>query len=109
MANTTIAVLLRGQVQVVLGNLSNAQKHDCAILVSALEERCAPSNQNDIYRTQLRERRQRAAGSLPEVGQSIRMLTNLAYPTTPGDVRETLAKDAQKDSELRLRVNKQDN
>ena len=39
------------------------------------------------------ERRQSATETLPELGQSIRRLTNLAYPTAPGDVRETLAKE----------------
>lgn len=99
---------MRGQTQGVLGNLPYAQKHDYALLVNALEERFSPSNQNDLYRTQLRERKQRAAETLPELGQSIRRLTNLAYPTAPGDVRETLAKeqfiDALIDSDMRLRV-----
>ena len=62
----------------------------------------------DSYRAQLRERRWRASESLPELGQDLRRLVNLAYPTAPIEVRETLAKeqfiDALKDSEMRLRV-----
>ena len=54
------------------------------------------------------ERRQSATETLPELGQSIRRLTNLAYPTAPGDVRDTLAKeqfiDALEDSDIRLRA-----
>ena len=54
------------------------------------------------------ERRQSATETLPELGQSIRRLTNLAYPTAPGDVRDTFAKekfiDALVDSDMRLRV-----
>ena len=103
-----LAVSLRGEAQGVLGNLSSTHQHDYTLLVDALEERFAPSNQNELYRTQLRQRRQKAAETLPELGQSIRRLTNLAYSTAPGDVRETLAKeqfiDALMDSDMRLRV-----
>ncbi|CAG2224644.1 unnamed protein product [Mytilus edulis] len=76
--------------------------------VSALEERFAPSSQTELYRVQFKERRQKASESLPELGQSIRRLSNLAYPTAPLDVRETLGKeqfiDALVDSEMRLRI-----
>jgi hypothetical protein len=37
-------------------------------------------------------RRQKPAESLPELGQAIRRLVNLAYPTVPENVRDTLAK-----------------
>lgn len=88
-----LAVLLRGQAQNVLGNFPYAQKHDCALIVNALKKRYAPSNQNDLYRNQLRERKQRTAETLPELGQSIRRLTNQAYPTAPGDFRVMFAKE----------------
>jgi hypothetical protein len=39
------------------------------------------------------ERKQRALESIPELGQHIRRLVNLAYPTVPADVKKTLAKD----------------
>ena len=45
---------------------------------------------------------------MPEVGQSIRRLTNLEYPTAPYDVKATLAKeyiiDALISSDMRLRI-----
>ncbi|CAC5413113.1 unnamed protein product [Mytilus coruscus] len=48
----------------------------------------------------------KASESLPELGQSIRRLSNLACPTAPLDVREALGKeqfiDALVDSEMRL-------
>ena len=57
---------------------------------------------------QLKERRQRASECLTELGQDIWRLTNLAYPTAPSDVRETLAKeqftDALISSDMRLRI-----
>ena len=102
-----LAVSLRGQAQGVFGNLS---KHcnDYTELVIALQERFQPPNQTELYRVQLRERKQRASETLSELAQDIRRLTNLAYPTAPADVRETLAKEQFLDSlhsvELRIRT-----
>jgi uncharacterized protein YutE (UPF0331/DUF86 family) len=66
------------------------------------------ASSTELYRTQLRERRQRAVETLPEFGQDVRRLANLAYPTTPNDVRETLAKeqfiDSLIDGDMRLRI-----
>ncbi|CAG2228441.1 unnamed protein product [Mytilus edulis] len=103
-----LAVSLMGQAQAVLGDLPSEKRQNYSDLVSALEERFAPSSQTELYRVQFKERRQRASESLPELGQSIRRLSNLAYPTAPLDVRETLGKeqfiDALVDSEMRLRI-----
>ena len=77
-------------------------------MVKALEDRFAPPNQTDLYRVQLRERRQKASETLSELGQDIRRLTNSAYPTAPCDLRETLAieqfVDALINSEMRLHI-----
>jgi len=62
-----LAVSLRGQAQGVLGNLSSKSK-DYNALVKALEERYAPPNKTELYRVQLRERRQKASESLSELG-----------------------------------------
>ena len=102
-----LAVALRGQAQGVYGNLATKTK-DYDSLVKALEERFAPPNQTELYRVQLRERKQRASESLSELGQEIRRLTNLAYASAPNDVRETLAKeqfiDALVSTDMRIRV-----
>ena len=104
-----LAVSLRGQAQGVFGNLSTQSK-DYDMLVQALEQRFAPPNQTELYRGQLhvRERRKTASETLSALGQDIRRLTNLAYPTAPNDVRDTLAKeqfiDALHSSDMRLRV-----
>ena len=102
-----LAVSLRGQAQGVFGNIATQSK-DYDKLVRALEERFAPPNQTELYRVQLRERRQTSSETLSALGQDIRRLTNLAYPTAPCDVRETLAKeqfvDALHSSDIRLRV-----
>ena len=103
-----LAVSLRGQAQGVLGNLPHSDRQDFDKLANSLEERFSPCNQTELYRAQLRERRQKAMESLPELGQDIRRLANLAYPTAPNDVRETLAKeqfiDALAVSDMRLRI-----
>ena len=90
------------------GNLPLNARQDFDELIRSLEERFSPSNQTELYRTQLRERRQKATESLPELGQDVRRLTNLAYPTAPNDVREILAKeqfiDGLASADMRLRV-----
>ena len=102
-----LAVSLRGQAQGVYGNLA---KDSCKYdeLAKALEERFAPPNQTELYRVQLKERRQRASETLTELGQDIWRLTNLTYATAPIDVRETLAKeqfiDCLHSSDMRLRI-----
>ena len=103
-----LAVSLRGRAQAVLGSLPDGEKCNYRLLCRSLEERFLPPNQTELYRAQLRERRQRASDALPELGQDICRLANLAYPTAPMEVRETLAKeqfiDALKDSDMRLRI-----
>ena len=102
-----LSVSLRGQAQGVFGNLGPGRP-SYKDLVIALEERFAPPNQTELYRVQLRERRQKASETMAELGQDIRRLTNLAYPKAPCDVRETLAKeqfvDALVNSEMRLKI-----
>ena len=102
-----LAVSLRGQAQGVFGNLSS-KSNDYKELSTALQERFAPPNQTELYRVQLKERRQKATESLTELGQDVWRLTNLAYPTAPADLRETLAKeqfiDALVSSDMRLRI-----
>ena len=83
---------LRGQAQGILGDLPIDKQQDYKSLVKALEERFAPPNQTELYRVQLTgRRRQKPAEGLPELGQAIRRLVNLAYPTVPENVRDTLA------------------
>ena len=103
-----LTVSLRGSAQSILGNLHGNSRKDFTLLCRALEERFAPANQTELYRAQLRERHQKATETIPELGQDIRRLTNLAYSSEPIEVRETLAKeqflDALVSSDLRLRI-----
>jgi hypothetical protein len=84
--------------------------HVCAYgdLSEALEARFAPANQTELYRAMLREKRQKPTDTLPELGESIRRLVHLAYPTAPREVTEMIAKDqfvdAFNDFDMRLRI-----
>ncbi|CAC5382862.1 unnamed protein product [Mytilus coruscus] len=103
-----LAAALRGHTQSVFSDLPTDKKMDYETLVKSLEERFAPPNQNELYRVQLKERRQRASETLPELGQTIRRLVNRAYPLAPIEVKETLSKDyvldALHDSEMRIKI-----
>ena len=88
-----LAVFLRGHAQGVLGNLPDILQMDFKGLSRSLEERFSPMNQTELYRAQLKERRQKATETLPQLGQDIRRLTRRAYPTASADVFETLAKE----------------
>jgi hypothetical protein len=103
-----LAVSLRGNAQGVLGNLPSYEQRDFLSLCKALEHGFAPGNQTELYRAQLRERKQKAVESLPELGQDIRRLTNLAYPTASTSLKAILAKeqfiDSLRDTYMRLRI-----
>jgi hypothetical protein len=53
-----LAVVLRGQAQCILGDLSIDKLQDYKSLMKALEESIAPPNQTELYRVQPTERRQ---------------------------------------------------
>lgn len=103
-----LAASLRGQAQTVLGNMR--QDNACAYrnLCEALEARFAPANQTELYRAMLREKRQKSTETLHELGESIRRLTHLAYPSAPCEVAEMIAKDqfvdALTDFDMRLKI-----
>ena len=103
-----LAASLRGQAQGVLGNQATGDRQNYQKLVQALQDRFAPSNQTELYRAHLRERRQKASETLPEMGQDIRRLTNLAYPTASSELKEVLATeqflDGLFDPEMRLKI-----
>ena len=72
---------MRGQARGVLGNLPDILQMDFKELSRSLEERFSPMNQTELYRAQLKERRQKATETLPQLGQDIRRLTRLSCPT----------------------------
>lgn len=56
-----LAVSLREHAQSVLGDLPSDESQYNNTLVRSLEERFSPQNQTDLYRVQLKERRQKAS------------------------------------------------
>ena len=72
-------VSLKSSAQGVLGNLPSYEQRDYLSLCKALEQRFATSNQTDLYRTQLRERKQKALETIPELGSV--SYTHLTLPT----------------------------
>lgn len=99
---------LRGHAQSVLGDLPCDKGQHYSTLVRSLEEKFPPPKQTDLYRVQLKERKQKALESILVLGQTFRRLTNLAYASAPGEVLETLANDSFIDdltySEMRIRI-----
>ena len=69
-----LSVSLRGLAQGVLGNLAYDTQMDYDALVQALNDRFAPPDQMELYRIQLKERRQRASETLPELAHQRRMM-----------------------------------
>jgi hypothetical protein len=64
--DTYLAVPLRGNALGVLGNLQKDNTHGYEELVKVLEGRFAPPSQTELYRVQMKERRQRPGEMLLE-------------------------------------------
>ena len=101
--------LASSQAEGVLSNQPRDDRQNSSKLVKALQDRFAPLNQTELYRTQLRDRRQRPSESLSEMGQKMRRLMDLAYPSIPDDVCEILATeqflDGLHNAEKRFKIN----
>ncbi|KAK3598775.1 hypothetical protein CHS0354_015577, partial [Potamilus streckersoni] len=59
-----LAVSLSRQAQIVIGNLKDSE--NCERLSKAFEERFSLPNQTELYRAQIKERRQRTGETRPE-------------------------------------------
>ena len=87
-----LGVSLRGLAQGVLGNLPAKDQNDFEVLSKALGERFSPESQTELYRAQLKERREWKHGeNLAEFGQRILRLTTLAYPRAEPNLINVLA------------------
>ena len=103
-----LAANFRGSAQCVLGDLDDDSRHDYTALVTALNNRFGSNNQKELFRVQLKNRQRKREETLPELAQSIRRLTRLAYPSATYVLQETLSQehfiDALTDGEIRWRV-----
>ena len=102
-----MSVSLQGEAQGVFKNLSHTTLK-YKKLVLALKERFSPKNQTKLYRAQLQNKRQKSSKTLSQMGQDIKKLTNLAYPSAPTKVKKALAKkqfiNSLASSNIKLRV-----
>lgn len=103
-----LRVSLRGPACQYLQTLPAYRRRDYDELVASLGRRFNPENQTELYRAQLRNVQRLEKQTLPELGQEIRRLVRLAYPTAPENVIDALGKDcfidALEDKDLRWRI-----
>lgn len=103
-----LAANLRGEAQGILADIGVQSRRDYYMLVAALKTRFCPSNQHEVFRIQLKNRRRRKDEPIPELGQAIKRLIRQAYPTASTDVQAALSTDhfvdALNDPNLRLGV-----
>jgi hypothetical protein len=103
-----LATSLRGAALTVLSELRPELRMSYRDLVFALQARFEPTNQSELYRTQIKNRIRKKDEALPELAQDVKRLVRLAYPEAAASLREHLSKDcftdALNDSELEWAV-----
>ncbi|ESP03472.1 hypothetical protein LOTGIDRAFT_171409 [Lottia gigantea] len=85
---------LMGSAQEVLSSLPLEDRYDYDSLKDALERRFQQKNQTELYRSELENRRQNPKEKLTELGQAVKRMVVLAYPTAEQSLQDVLAKDA---------------
>ena len=93
-----LATSLRGPAQSVLTDLRPEMRVNYLHLTSALSSRFQPENQAEMYRAQMKNKLRGKNEPIPELGQDVKRLVRLAYPSAPTEVREQLARDCFVDS-----------
>lgn len=82
---TYVAVSLTGSAQAVLRDLD--------WITDALAARFGRENQQQVFRTRLKNSGRKRDETLPEWAQAVRRLTRQAYPEAPQQLKETIARD----------------
>ena len=93
-----LATSLRGTAQSILTDLRPEMRVNFRQLTSALASRFQPENQAEMYRAQMKNKLRGRTEPIPVLGQDIKRLVRLAYPSAPREVREQLARDCFIDS-----------
>ncbi|CAG2188204.1 unnamed protein product [Mytilus edulis] len=93
-----LATSLRGSAQSILTNLRPEMRTDFVQLTAALASRFQPENQAEMYRAQMKSKIRGRTEQIPVLGQDIKRLVRLAYPSAPMEVRDYLARDCFIDS-----------
>ncbi|VDI67315.1 Hypothetical predicted protein [Mytilus galloprovincialis] len=93
-----LATSLRGSAQSILTNLRPEMRTNFVQLTAALASRFQPENQAEMYRAQMKSKIRGRTEQIPVLGQDIKRLVRLAYPSAPMEVKELLARDCFIDS-----------
>lgn len=89
-----LASKLRGSALQMYTDLSPNEKNNLAPLIKSLKSRFDPNNDAEVYRTELRIRKQKPNESFSDLAGAIRRLVNRAYPRTSLDEKDEFAKEA---------------
>lgn len=93
-----LATSLRGTAQSILTDLHPEMRVNYRQLTLSLASRFQPENQAEMYRAQMKSKLRGRTESIPVLGQDIKRLVRLAYPSAPREVKEQLARDCFIDS-----------
>lgn len=103
-----LAVLLSGPAQQVLNTMPKDATGDYKQLVKALQARFDPKEKQELYRAQLRNRRQAPLENLVEMAEDIRLLVDKVYVDLPAESRDRMGRDhfldALAEGDIRIRV-----
>ena len=103
-----LASSMVGGTRALLCELDASQRKDYQSIVNALQNRFGSANRAEIYRSKLQGKMLGKNETIPELAQSVRKLTQKAYPSASSEVVELLAMDyfidALPDVDLRLRL-----
>ncbi|CAC5406295.1 unnamed protein product [Mytilus coruscus] len=86
-----LATSLRGTAQSILTDLRPEMRTNFIQLTAALASRFQPENQAEMYRAQMKSKIRRRTEQIPVLGQDIKRLVRLAYPSAPIEIKEQLA------------------
>lgn len=86
-----LVVALRGPALDLLRTLPEAEKGDYQKLTAALELHFGEQHLQQLFRTQLKTRKQKVGETLQDFEADVRKLMHLAYPTAPTELVEELA------------------
>ena len=103
-----LAGSLKGGARALLNELDRDQRRDYDSLVRVLNNRYGSAERSELYRAKLQTRIRGKDETLPELAQSIKKLTRLAYPIAHSTLISVLSLehfiDAIPDGDIRLRL-----
>ncbi|CAC5391200.1 unnamed protein product [Mytilus coruscus] len=93
-----LATSLRGTAQSILTDIRPEMRTNFIQLTAALASRFQPENQAEMYMAQMKSKIRGRMEQIPVLGQDIKRLVRLAYPSAPIEIKEQLACDCFIDS-----------